>query len=485
MSAPSNVAELMVYLWLLVEPLSSSIRINCTPASDVFLTKVDKALDNKDEGEVVGALLSHIDSKARITPDKCGQILGIMRRIDDAFLWIHPRGVKVPPRLSATASPPPWLEKMRLDRLRQGYYASFDGRRLVPKGPLVRAHRNEHAGNAEFLGEWFCSLVVTKCVYIFNGAPLPIVQKVIWTDAARGIPSANVDVVGKVGVLSIAELASDIAISPRRGERNDYLDFRLTDDVDGVDRVFQSLKCCGSVDIAIAPEFTLREAHVKGVAERLLDIDALPEFRLFVAGSGQTNAKIDGQSLNECTGLNQLGATLFKQCKIWPAAMDRTRAEELGVNVDGYNDKIFEDIASGTSIEVVDVDSMGRCIVLICQDFKSALAQELIVDFQPDWVFVPILDVGVDPGRWMHQRAFELSEHSPARFVIACSTSWAKILKKSTSFAMCVSSKFGDENSAARGIQLGRNESVGKDVAVIDWATASSWDQSKLDIKEV
>jgi hypothetical protein len=51
---------------------------------------------------------------------------------------------------------------------------------------------------------------------------------------------------------------------------------------------------------------------------------------------------------------------------------------------------------------------------------------DLIDIYQPDWVFVPILDKGVGPARWVHTRAYELSGRSRARFVIACSLSLAE-----------------------------------------------------------
>jgi hypothetical protein len=86
----------------------------------------------------------------------------------------------------------------------------------------------------------------------------------------------------------------------------------------------------------------------------------------------------------------------------------------------------MEDNCSGNEVCVVDLDGLGRCVILICQDLEAdPLAGDLIRNFQPDWVFAPILDRGIDTGRWVHQRAFALSALSPARFIVSCSTALA------------------------------------------------------------
>jgi hypothetical protein len=70
---------------------------------------------------------------------------------------------------------------------------------------------------------------------------------------------------------------------------------------------------------------------------------------------------------------------------------------------------------------------LGRCVILICQDIEARpLAEDLIRHFQPDWVFMPILDPGITVGRWAHQRTFSLSAVSQARFLVACSTTMVR-----------------------------------------------------------
>jgi hypothetical protein len=73
----------------------------------------------------------------------------------------------------------------------------------------------------------------------------------------------------------------------------------------------------------------------------------------------------------------------------------------------------------------VDVDRAPACR----QDLVSRpLAAELLQEYQPDWVFVPIMDEDVSEGRWGHQRAFAHSDASRARFLLVTGTAYARKL---------------------------------------------------------
>jgi hypothetical protein len=50
------------------------------------------------------------------------------------------------------------------------------------------------------------------------------------------------------------------------------------------------------------------------------------------------------------------------------------------------------------------------------------MTPELLRRWQPDWVFVPIMDRGIVEGGWFHRRAHALANHSHARFVAVTST---------------------------------------------------------------
>jgi hypothetical protein len=131
---------------------------------------------------------------------------------------------------------------------------------------------------------------------------------------------------------------------------------------------------------------------------------------------------------NESRATTGCGATLWIQRKIQAAGFDKKQAMKLGLDIRNQH-FVKEDTASGDSVVVTDIDGLGRCITLTCQDIMAnPLSEALIRQFQPDWVFVPVLDSNLRIGRWAHQRAFSLSRESRARFVIAKSLVMAKKL---------------------------------------------------------
>ncbi len=73
--------------------------------------------------------------------------------------------------------------------------------------------------------------------------------------------------------------------------------------------------------------------------------------------------------------------------------------------------------------------------------------------FQPDWVFVPILDAGISAGRWAHQEAFANSGISNARFMIVSSMALAQLAypKEPRACALAVGPKAADAAHGDKG----------------------------------
>jgi hypothetical protein len=162
------------------------------------------------------------------------------------------------------------------------------------------------------------------------------------------------------------------------------------------------------------------------LAEALVNLDHPP--RMLMAGSGNSEDVKNDWPWNESTVLNSTGTVLWRQRKIWPAGIKRDRAIQFGLSDPGEKEMILEKNAAGNEIVIADVDGLGRCVVLICQDLETRLiSEELIQDFQPDWVFSPILDSEITEGRWAHQRCFALSGTSRARFIAVTSTALPRL----------------------------------------------------------
>ncbi|PLP98551.1 hypothetical protein CYJ10_22000 [Cupriavidus pauculus] len=163
------------------------------------------------------------------------------------------------------------------------------------------------------------------------------------------------------------------------------------------------------------------EAHVSAFS----DMGAAPlACRLLLAGTANTHSRdVAGQPWNEAVVANQCGVPLWHQQKLWPSEITPERAAEFGITGVGGAGNFHEDVASGSQIEVVDIDSLGRCVILICQDITSSdLATTLITDVQPDWVFVPIMDRGFAEKSWFSDIGQTVCTYSQARLVGICST---------------------------------------------------------------
>jgi hypothetical protein len=111
----------------------------------------------------------------------------------------------------------------------------------------------------------------------------------------------------------------------------------------------------------------------------------------------------------------------------------------------------------------------------------------VISQFQPDWIFVPILDKGIGEGRWTHQRAFELSKLSQARFIATSSIAmcyWNKAIPKSVptvGLAVGPANLAGsfDDKHLDRAFFEARLASPDHDVVVIQWGHGD-WGQTTL-----
>jgi hypothetical protein len=113
------------------------------------------------------------------------------------------------------------------------------------------------------------------------------------------------------------------------------------------------------------------------------------------------------------------------------------------------------------------------------------LANEVVRQFQPDWVISPILDLGVGLGRWAHKAAFTMSVDSRTRFLISCSTALippAPAGDVSASYcALAVGPCDEDDEDKGRLVAaLGATETTPK-YAVVTWRSDEpAWRKSTL-----
>lgn len=354
-----------------------------------------------------------------------GLVLSGLRVLDEVFIHIHPRTTWLPTRHAPRPRLPRWLADFRETRTLTGAYAEGDGRRLVPRGPFTRAARSIVDVNADTLHDRFVALTAAPLATRLNEQIVKITSVVVGHGATRGVPPILKPGRETVGFAAVAERDGELAFRTREEGRKSFLDVELSDHVDAAARLIAAVNLLGPLDVFVAPELTVSDAAAETYAARL---DPLAAPRLSITGSGPRGERDHfGRRFNASSAFNAVGAKLWGHDKVWPYGMGRSQVEECKLGDVPEDQLLMEEMRAGASITVADLDGFGRVLTLICQDFQIAPGvAEVISFYQPDWVFVPVLDKGVGVGRWMHNRAFALSGASRARFVVACSLSLAE-----------------------------------------------------------
>ncbi|WP_139812054.1 hypothetical protein [Ensifer aridi] len=426
-----NPSALFIALWQAAEKWTPSERACAIKPNTDFERQIERALALSEAEHAYIALAECLGVSTGREAGYRGQVLAMMQAIDRCYYSVHPRNVGLVPSAGKRVRLPEWLLEARELREVTGSYWRTDDVWLVARGPLCRPSRHPVAANADTLADRFAALGVVASCLRQEGREISVKQKFVAVDAARGIQASRDVGRERVIFVPVAEDADDISKTEVRRGENSFVDFRVSTGIDPAKRIVDALSCAGTVDILLAPELVMSEEDADRLVQKLNEGFNAP--RILVSGSGPTRATKDGQAFNEARVLNSFGAELVRQRKIWPAGITRELAISYGLSDPGEG-QIFEDIASGEEIIVMDADGLGRCVILICQDLQSRpLADELIRMYQPDWVFIPVMDYGVAVGRWAHRRTSELSSLSQARFIVASSLTLARWLSMSPS----------------------------------------------------
>jgi hypothetical protein len=477
-------ATLFLSLWKTASALTGPNRTNACAPDALFEDEVAKALQQQEPQEVFHRLIQLVAGDVGLRYERHGRILSVMRAIDKMYFGIHPRAFR-PTHSRKGYHAPRWLTESRDKRLLLGYYDGDDDRCLVPRGPLLRSPRDEVASSADSLADRFAALTVVPRAFLHEDRPVSVSHKIIGLSLTSGIAPGTKPGEESVVFVPVAEHGTDLSMAERTSGGKLFVDFRLNPSLNGAEVLQQALGAYGVVDIVIAPELVISEEHADQLQDMLLTHESTA--RVVIAGSGITRSTDeDGLVWNEARVINGCGAELWRQRKIWPAGLKKVRATGYNLSDPGAG-LVFEDTAAGDRIVVVDADGFGRCIILICQDIEALpLSGELIRTFQPDWIFSPILDPGIREGGWIHQRAFDLSAISNARFLVACSTSLARARAETVTEPACglaIGPKHSFDGDAGRVFALAYAE--GKSAprhAAIRWRSGE-WNESTLGSK--
>lgn len=472
-------ANLFVELWSRAAVWSASVVANVKLPTAEFNSDVVRVLSGESGEDAYNELKLLVESYE--SAPRRGVILSCLKEMDKFFYQIHPRALHHPGMAYALLPKMHWLRRLQATRLTTGSYASLNGKLLIPKGPLTRIARPATASSAYCFKDNFSALSVVYPESAVDEVPISISMVAKAAGAVDGVLGEGVYKDRLVAFMPVAEEASNIDMVARDGEGVSFVDFRAAESFDVPKKVKEAFQSILAADIIVAPELVVSEVDSRTIASDIRE--GGNSFRLFLAGTGHTEEFCDEQSWNEARVYNELGKVLWTQRKVWLADIPPHRASGMGLEP---GKRFMEDNVSGHELTVADFDGFGRCIILICQDLLSApLAEYVIRNYQPDWVFVPILDVGVSIGRWFHQHLLHLVTISPARYLVVSSLSLAELAKKSdVACGMAMGPQDQDEDNprAVCVAKIDKADAAAKGSVVVNWADA--WGETRICFKE-
>jgi len=418
---------LFLRLWDLATSWSYTQRDDAVRREDMSQALKDDLLMNDDGGQAVTALIDALEETETGAADRLmGVVLDAMQAIDEVFDHIHPRHPVLAPAKAPRRRLPAWLINAQEGRTLGRPFAQDDRRHLVPRGPFTAGPRLAATLNGETLEDRFVALTAAPRFLLAHGREIEILSQVVGHDLFSGVPPGREAGQETIGVVAVAERAGDLEAVRTERNGSPHLDIRVRASLAAGERFFDGVQKLGSLDIAMAPELTLSEVQAAIYADRLSRMTADAP-RLSVAGSGGSD-RIDDRGRRENLSImyNGVGAELWRHRKVWPYKMTPEQVAFMRWEPISQGQTLAEDMIDGDHFTIADIDSLGRVLTLICQDFEIQPAvAEAIRLYQPDWVLVPILDTGVSFNRWPHRTAHRLSGQSNARFVVASSLALA------------------------------------------------------------
>lgn len=437
-TTPRCPAELFANCWKHLHSVTSGERIYAmgmpTPAA-AAAPRLRELLDQSDGADVVGGLAKILYGVKDPIGHLC-VVARVMIAIDNHFLLIHPRMPKLPVGMGLGSGVPQWLQDANELRGIVGHYWSSSTHRLVARGPLTREARKETASGTDRVEDMFAALALTPTQLKNDGTTVEIVHKVVSRSHHLGVEPSSTPGSEHVVFVPVAERSADLSATCTTRSAQQLIDF--TCNVDPAARILDVIGNADPADILLAPEFVVPESAADALAAGLTALGRKSP-RILVAGSGPTSSRTGrtNRPLNESRVLNRTGVSLWRQQKIALSWVAGDRAHTLGYSKTATGIH-FENTDSSTELFVVDIDGLGRCVTLICQDLRAnSLANDVIQTYQPDWVFVPVLDIPLADGRWSDRTSRALAEHSHARFLVCNSSAWGHTVSPSASSYAC------------------------------------------------
>lgn len=389
-----------------------------------------------------------------------GLFLRMMQAIDDAFLAIHPRTAIAPVSLGGVPLAA-WLIALRNRRQEEGDYARAAGERLIARGPFGRGARAPCDLATFSLRDQFAAISVARDTLMEDGRTLSLSIKVIAQGIARGVGPTRSKIGSEtISLAPLAEADDDLTRNVRLDQGTHYIDIMKGGSFAPADRLARLIGECGQADILMMPELVFDAGDADALRQALATASG-DRPRLVVGGSRLVDNG-DFPPWNASEVLNAAGTPLWEHRKVSAYGMPSETFDNLKIEGIEEAERLEEQISWSEEVTIADIDGLGRCLVLICQDLMMDVVEQILRDYEPDWVLVPILDSGTNFKRWPFRRILDLSAIGPARFAVVSSLTmlhWRKTIFPGEQIGVAVgprtifrASKREDKEAAAQEI---------------------------------
>lgn len=206
----------------------------------------------------------------------------------------------------------------------------------------------------------------------------------------------------RIGFAPVAEDEGDLDIAPVEHDGRVWYDVRaraLNQRIDGI----VAQMCADNVHIIAMPEMAVHPDSLEALKRAVRRYGPDSDLVLVFAGTGRIAAPNGGPPFNEAVVLDHRGEELFRQRKLhrWNLSCDACDRYGIPRPPDGQ-DRLYEFIAPGEEVRVIEQPLIGRLAVMICEDLsRSAPGRWLQSNLLLDWQFTPVLDSSLESERWV------------------------------------------------------------------------------------
>jgi|CXWL01.1.fsa_nt_gi predicted amidohydrolase len=223
----------------------------------------------------------------------------------------------------------------------------------------------------------------------------------------------------RIGIVALVLDQDEVVWEPRGGRASVSLTSTMLSTV--VTRMITTLDWIvdKGADIVVMPEL-VSHVELRSAIKRWARVTPNAP-GLLVAGTEAVDVST-AFPVNRAFVLDNYGEERWSQDKVHTYTFPRELLSKSGLNhVLGEGPLAEESVNTMASAMIVrDIPNVGRCMVLICEDFaREDPGRQIAREVGADLVLVPVMDQAPQPSGWWERMAFDIAQDPEARTALA------------------------------------------------------------------